>query len=146
MTIRLFATALIGVSTLAAPSFALEAMRCNVQTKPGLYQPVLRIVSQGSTEDIRMGRDGLSRTIFYRDKEVLDYVAAKMDLPKALMPKSVSGQCGAAKLDDGFQGGQGGDAVATVATAPPVAEPISVSETPVTERGLSVTESDEAAF
>ena len=140
MTIRTITTALIAATAFSAPSFALEAMRCNVQTEPGLFQPVLRIVTQGKMEDIRMGEQGLTRTMFYRDAEVLSFVAAKMDMPQHLMPGSVSGICGAVDDPAGFQGGNGvGGAVAVA--APPVGEPI-VTSTPLSESDFTAEQSE----
>lgn len=107
MTIRIITAAITLATAFASPSVALEAMRCNVQTKPGLFQPVLRIKSQDKIQDIRMGTEGLSRRIFYRDRDVLSFIAAKFDLPPSQMPHSVSSMCGSVDDGQGFQGGTG---------------------------------------
>lgn len=98
---------------LTTPAFSAEAMRCNAQTKPGVYQPVLRIQSQGARRDIIMGEDGLTRKIFYRDRAVIAYISQEMNIPITQLPSSVSSVCGSVEEVAGSS-----IATAVAATAP----------------------------
>ncbi|WP_146174149.1 hypothetical protein [Litoreibacter ponti] len=132
MTLRTLTTAFTMALAASAPqASAMEAMRCNVQTAPGLFQPVLRLVEPGKIEDIRMGEQGLTRTMFFRDREIMAYLNAKLDLPPMQMPKSISKGCGVGKSDTTFQGGEGDGGAVTVST-PAISEPSipSASEDP----------------
>ncbi|WP_394199747.1 hypothetical protein [Litoreibacter albidus] len=80
---------------LATPAAAADAMRCNVQVSPGLYSPVLRVVTADGTRDIRMGAEGLTRQVFYRDSRVRAYLGAAMNIPASELPSSISRTCGA---------------------------------------------------
>jgi hypothetical protein len=100
MKTSVFATLGFTIVTLAAPAFSMEAMRCNVQTSPGVFEPVLRIVTQGKSRDIRLGSEGLSRKIFFRDRRVVAYLASSMAVPRMELPKRISRVCGAVEEEN----------------------------------------------
>ncbi|SFR49777.1 hypothetical protein [Litoreibacter janthinus] len=121
MKTAIFALFAAAVST--APAIAVEAMRCNVQTSPGVYQPVLRIVTQGSSRDIRLGAEGLTRKIFYRDRRVVAYLAQAMGVAPRDLPTQISSVCGA--VDE--VAARAAPAVAAVAVpAPPPPPPAAI--------------------
>ncbi|WP_281856524.1 hypothetical protein [Litoreibacter halocynthiae] len=127
MKTAILAIFVAAVST--APALAVEAMRCNVQTSPGVYEPVLRIVTQGSSRDFRLGSEGLTRKIFYRDRRVVAYLANAVGVAPQDLPRHVSRVCGAVE-----EAARAAPAAATVAVTPPpeVTETVAeaVSEAP----------------
>lgn len=120
-TLYVFCIASAALS-LSTPVIAAEAMRCNAQTKPGLFQPVLRVVSQGAQRDIALGQDGMTRKIFYRDRAVIAYMAQKMGIPATQLPSSVSSVCGAAEEFAAAPAAAPAPAAVTAPTAAPVSD------------------------
>ncbi|RLJ41852.1 hypothetical protein BCF46_2822 [Litoreibacter meonggei] len=132
--------AIFAAAVSTAPAFAVEAMRCNVQTSPGVYQPVLRIVTQGDSRDIRMGSEGLTRKIFYRDRRVVAYLANAVGVAPHDLPRHVSRVCGAVEEATA----RAAPTAAAIAVAPPPAASETVAKE-VSERPTDDT-SDEAVY
>ena len=116
--------AIFAAAVSTAPTFAVDAMRCNVQTSPGVYEPVLRIVTQGSSRDIRLGSEGLTRKIFYRDRRVVAYLTSTVGVAPHDLPSHVSRVCGAVEE----AASRAAPTAAAIAAPPPPAASETVAE------------------
>jgi hypothetical protein len=95
----------------------------------GTYAPVLEVRSAKSNEILFIGRDGLTRNIYYKDRLALEYVSAKLGVPKPHTLKEI-GHCASQPGED-----REPDAAPAIDPDPvtPTTETPTVDETPEVE-------------
>lgn len=62
----------------ANPAIGADIVRCNFQVSSGLFLPGIAVTSKSKSQRIRLGERGLTRSIFYRDQRLKDYVAREL--------------------------------------------------------------------